>query len=102
LVDADGHRARLPLSMFAPVRRPLITHVLRRADHEKDRFRNPYELVLQTYPMPLAAFRAAAPSFDPARLRSIRLVFDRTPAGEVVMDDVGLAKMDPAFRVDDR
>jgi dienelactone hydrolase len=102
LVDADGHRARLPLSMFAPVRRPLITHVLRRADHEKDRFREPYELVLQTYPMPLAAFRRVAPSFDPARLRSIRLVFDRTPAGEVVMDDVGLARMDPAFRVDDR
>ena len=102
LVDAAGHRARLPLSMFGPVRRPLITHVLRRADREKDRFREPYELVLQTYPMPLAAFHAVAPSFDPAQLRVIRLVFDRTPAGEVVMDDVGLANMNPAFRVPER
>ena len=97
LVDADGHRARLPLSLFAPVRRPLETHVLRRADREKDRFREPYELVLQTYPMPLAAFRKVAPAFEPARLRAIRLVFDRTPSGTVVLDDVGVANPDPAF-----
>lgn len=97
LVDADGHTARLPLSMFAPVRRPLVTHVLRRADEEQQAFRNTYELVLQTYPMPLAAFRRVAPAFEPAKLRAIRLVFDRTPSGEVVMDDVGLANMDPAF-----
>ncbi len=98
LVDADGHRARLPLSLFAPVRRPLETHVLRRADREKAAFRHPYELVLQTYPMPLAAFRKVAPAFEPSRLRAIRLVFDRTPAGTVVMDDVGLANPDPAFQ----
>lgn len=98
LVDADGHTARLPLSVFGPVRRPLITHVLRRADRERARFQNPYELVLQTYPMPLAAFARVAPSFNPARLRVIRLVLDRTPAGEVILDDVGLANPDPAFR----
>jgi dienelactone hydrolase len=98
LVDADGHHARLPLSLFAPVRRPLETHPLRRADREKSAFRNPYELVLQSYPMPMAAFRKAAPAFEPARLRVIRLLFDRTPSGTVVMDDVGLANPDPAFR----
>ena len=102
LVDADGHRARLPLSLFAPVRRPLETHVLRRADREASAFRHPYELVLQTYPMPLAAFRKVAPAFEPTRLRAIRLVFDRTPSGTVVMDDVGLANPDPAFLVPGR
>ncbi len=102
LVDADGHRARLPLSRFAPVRRPLETHVLRRADREASAFRNPYELVLQTYPMPLAAFRKVAPAFEPTRLRAIRLVFDRTPSGTVVMDDVGIANPDPAFQPPDR
>lgn len=102
LVDADGHRARLPLSLFGPVRRPLETHVLRRADRERQAFREPYELVLQTYPMPLAAFRKVAPSFEPARLRAIRLVFDRTPSGTVVMDDVGLANPDPAFLISGR
>jgi hypothetical protein len=39
-----------------------------------------------------------APAFEPARLRAIRLVFDRTPSGTVVMDDVGLANPDPAFQ----
>jgi dienelactone hydrolase len=97
LVDADGHRSRLPLSMFGPVRRPLETHVLRRADREKTAFRNPYEIVLQTYPMPLAAFVKVSPHFEPTRLRAIRLVFDRTPSGTIVVDDVGLANMDPAF-----
>lgn len=97
LVDADGHRARLPLSRFGPVRRPLETHVLRRADREKTRFRAPYEIVPQTYAMPLSAFATAAPGFTPGRLRVIRLVFDRTPAGTIVLDDVGLATMAPAF-----
>ena len=41
--DADGHMARLPLTTFGPVRRPLETHVLRRADREQTAFRNPYE-----------------------------------------------------------
>ena len=36
LVDADGHRARLPLSLFGPVRRPLEMHVLRRADRREN------------------------------------------------------------------
>jgi hypothetical protein len=38
-----------------------------------------------------------APSFEPAKLRAIRLVFDRTPSGEVVMDDLGLANTPRAF-----
>lgn len=47
--------------------------------------------------MPLAAFVKVAPQFEPARLRTIRLLFDRTPSGTIVLDDVGLANMDPAF-----
>ena len=96
LVDADGHAARLPLTTFGPVRRPLETHISRRADRETA-FRNPYELVLQTYTLPLSEFGKVAPSFQPSRLRIIRLVFDRTPSGTVVLDDVGIANMDPAF-----
>ncbi|HVZ78927.1 MAG TPA: hypothetical protein VG818_13175 [Gemmatimonadaceae bacterium] len=100
--DADGHAARLPLSAFGPVRRPLETHPLRRADEESREFRNPYEFVLQTYAMPLAAFHRASPSFDASRLRSIALVFDRTPSGMVIVDDIGLSHMDPAFLPPDR
>jgi hypothetical protein len=48
-------------------------------------------MVLQTYVMPLADFVQASPQFDPRRLRSIRLVFDRLVAGTVVVDDIGIS-----------
>ena len=47
--------------------------------------------------MPLSAFTRVAPSFNASRLRAIRLVFDRTPSGTVVLDDVGLSNMSAAF-----
>ena len=89
LVDAAGHTARLPLSRFGVPRRPLEIHILRRRDEEKRRYPTQYELVLQTYVMPIADFVRAAPALDARRLRSIRLVFDRLVAGTVVVDDVG-------------
>lgn len=92
LEDASGVVARLPLSRFGAVRRPLETHILRRRDREKQQFRNLYELVLQSYTMPLADFVAARPGFDPARLRKVRLVFDRVDAGTVLVDEIGVTR----------
>jgi dienelactone hydrolase len=91
VVDANKNVARLPLSRFGVPRRPLEIHILRRADQEKQRFPTQYEVVLQTYVIPLADFVKAAPSFDPNRLRSIRLVFDRLVAGTIVVDDIGIS-----------
>jgi dienelactone hydrolase len=114
LVDAAGGRARLPLSRFGVPRRPLDVYIARRKGRDKSNFATQYELVLQTYVLPIADFAGAggdrasnavgtvgaagaAPPFDAARIRTIRLVFDRTPRGEVVLDDVGFSSMDPAF-----
>jgi dienelactone hydrolase len=97
VTDAAGHVARLPLSRFGPIRRPLEMYVLRRRDREAGAFPTQYELVQQGYSILLRDFVQAAPGLDPGRLRSVRLVFDRTPAGTVVVDDVGFARMDPAF-----
>ena len=48
--------------------------------------------------MPVADFAAAAPGFDPRQLATIRLVFDRTEAGTVIVQHVGLSTpSDPAF-----
>jgi hypothetical protein len=91
VTDAAGHVARTPLSAWGVPRRPLEIHLLRRADEERQRFPTGYELVLQTYVIPLADLTKASPSFDPAHLRSIRLVFDRLVAGTVVVDDVGVS-----------
>ncbi|HEU4630187.1 MAG TPA: hypothetical protein VFS08_10620, partial [Gemmatimonadaceae bacterium] len=89
LRDGAGHVARLPLSRFGAIRRPLETHILRRADRERERFLNLYEFVLQTYLMPLADFAAVEPQLDVARLESVRLVFDRAVAGTVIVDEIG-------------
>ncbi|HTI65643.1 MAG TPA: hypothetical protein VL524_19100, partial [Gemmatimonadaceae bacterium] len=97
LVDAAGHTARLPLSRFGVPRRPLEIHILRRRDEERQRFPTQYELVLQTYVMPIADFARAAPELDPRHLRSIRLVFDRLVAGTVVVDDIGVSSHTAAF-----
>ena len=88
--DASGTSARVPLSRYGPVRRPLETRVLRRADREKAQFTNLYEIVLQSYHLPLADFVAAEPRLDPARLKRVRLVFDRAEAGTVILDEVGV------------
>lgn len=90
LEDAAGTVARLPLSRFGAIRRPLETHILRRQDREKQAFKNLYELVLQSYTMPLADFVEVEPRFDPARLRKVRFVFDRVDAGTVLVDDIGV------------
>jgi hypothetical protein len=93
LTDSRGVTARLPLSDFGAVRRPLETRIMRREKRDKAQFSTLYELVLQTYVLPFADFVAATPSFDPTLLQTIRLVFDRTPAGTVVLDDVGFSPL---------
>jgi hypothetical protein len=54
-----------------------------------------WEPVLQTFELPLASFAAAQPGFDPQTLREIRLVFDRSPEGVVIVDDVGSKRCEP-------
>jgi hypothetical protein len=102
LVDANNVAARLPITQFGVPRRPLETHILRREDREKTAFANPFELVLQTYVMPLAEFAKASPQFAPDKLRKIRLVFDRSVAGTVIVDDIGVSAIDPAFLAQSR
>ncbi|HEX7117279.1 MAG TPA: hypothetical protein VF212_00725 [Longimicrobiales bacterium] len=95
LVDRDGDRARLPLGRYGVARKPLTTYVLRRRDREEERFENHWELVLQSYTVPLADFRAENPALDLHTLRQVRFVFDRTPAGTVVLDEIGFSAPPP-------
>ncbi len=93
LTDASGTTARLPLSTFGAIRRPLETRIMRREKRDKSQFSTLYEIVLQTYVLPFSDFIAQSPSFDPSRLRAIRFIFDRTTAGTVVLDDVGFSPL---------
>jgi hypothetical protein len=91
LVDADGHVARQPLSRYGLARHPLEANVYRRDGRDKQRFAENFELIPQTFLMPLGDFAASAPDFDPRRLAAIRLVFDKTVAGTLIIEHIGLS-----------
>ncbi len=108
LEDANGRTVALPLSTFGPVRRPVESYVLRRRGRDKSTFATLYERVLPTYVMPIRHFvdsataRATRTSsaqrgtttaaFDASTLSVIRLLFDRTVVGEVIVDDIEIAR----------
>jgi dienelactone hydrolase len=98
VIDADGKTASAPLSRYGAVRRPLESYVYLRRGRDKQRFAHLYELVLQTYAIPLRDLSMNG-AVDLSRLRSVRLRFDRTVAGTVVLDNIGFSHMRPEFFV---
>jgi hypothetical protein len=100
--DASGVRARVALSRYGAIRRPLESRILRRGDVEEDRFGSLSEMVLQSYAIPLADFTAAEPRLELDRLAKVRFLFDRAPAGTVLVDDIGFARLPAAWLVQNR
>jgi dienelactone hydrolase len=98
LEDLSGHKARVVLSTFGPVRMPLEAYIYRRRGKDKSVFPTLSEPVGTTYVMPMAAFVGANAAFDPTALKTVRLVFDRVKQGTVTVDDVGLTTIDPPPR----
>jgi hypothetical protein len=52
------------------------------------------EPILQTFEIPLAAFLEANPVLNPEELISVSLVFDKTPKGTIILDDLGFRRGD--------
>lgn len=92
VVDGSGRTARLALSEFGPVRRPITSYVYRRKGRDEARFGALYEQVLQTYVIPLERFTRATPGFTASDVREIRLVFDKTAVGQVHVDNIGITQ----------
>ncbi len=86
VADARGNIARLPLSRYAFIQPRIPAHIFKAAWLST---RPNSEVVLQNFEFRLAEFAAANPAFDPAALIEVRLVFDRTGQGIVVLDDIG-------------
>jgi hypothetical protein len=93
LIDADGRRAKVALSSYGVVRRPLETWILRRRDVDQTRFPQHAESVLQTFSIPLVDFVKENAELRLGALASVWFVFDRAEAGTVLIDDIGFAKM---------
>ena len=96
-IDAGGTAVRLPIARYGVARRPLNVTVMKRKGEDQSSFSSTAEMIPQTYVIPLADFRAKDAHFDPARLVTIRWVFDGTQAGSVVLTDIGLSNIAPAF-----
>ncbi len=85
-VDSAGEAARLSLSHYAALP-PRFEVQLGKAA-----FMSPFpesDTVLQHFEFPLADFAAANPALDPEGIVEVRLLFDRTEAGVVVLDNMG-------------
>jgi hypothetical protein len=98
VTDARGGVSRVALSAYGAVRRPLESYIYLRQGRDKQRFANLYELVLQTYTIPLQDL-ARVGNVDPTQITSVRFLFDRTTAGTVVVDNIGFSRMSPDFSV---
>ena len=86
------------LSAMGAQAAPTTPEEFGRIVRDAQRFTNIYELIPQTFVMPVADFASAAPAFDPRQIALIRLVFDKTEAGTVVVQHVGVSNpADPAF-----
>jgi dienelactone hydrolase len=93
--DASGRSARLALSEYGPIRRPLEIRILRRQDLEASADHS--EQVLQSYHLPMSDFIDAAPGLDPSAITAVRLVFDRAAVGEVIVDDIAFSRLPADF-----
>lgn len=90
LVTADGTAARLPLSHWADVPVRQGRRLTKLGALEPALLGTP-EPILQTYTLPLADF--AKGPLDPAKVRAVRFRFDRSPAGAVLLDDIGFVRL---------
>ncbi len=97
VTDRTGRTATVALSRYGPIRRPLEMTILRRSDLEEERYPQQYELVQQSYTIPLDDFLSVEPELDLGALVRVEFVFDRVEAGEVILDQIGFSRPDPAF-----
>jgi len=86
MTDRTGNAARLPLSHYSKLQ-PQVEAEVVKASFMSDVPTS--EVVYQTFEFPLADFVAGNPKLDPTALRSLRLVFDRTEKGVVILDAIG-------------
>ncbi len=86
LRDDAGNAARLPLSHYALLQ-PQLRGRIAKADFMHALPLS--EAVLQTFVFRLGDFAADNPALNPAALREVRFVFDRSPAGVVILDEIG-------------
>jgi hypothetical protein len=91
LESQEGVITRLPLSKFGTLLPPVRVQLTKLERMDKILYKNASEPVFQSFAIPLAAFASEDRRFDPARLKTVRLEFDRTPSRVLAISEVGFS-----------
>lgn len=89
LQTADGVTSRLPLSRFGVLMPPFKVRFTKLAQMDSFAYEKESEPIFQTIDLPLSAFAEQTKGFDPSKVTSIRLRFDRTPMRVVILSQIG-------------
>lgn len=93
LTAADGATATAPVSRFIAIPPPLKEKFTKLDPIESAAYEKDWEPVFQTVRAPLAAFQTTGTKpFDPTRLSSVRLKFDRTATSVICISGVGFGQ----------
>lgn len=87
LTDSHGEKTGLPLSHFDYLQPAFKLHLM------KSDFLDPLDnrdSVFQTFEFPMEEFLSNNPRFDPESLQTIRLAFDRTASGTMILDAISI------------
>ena len=87
--DDDGEKASILLSEVNRLLPQLPVQFTRLPTWEKEDYKNPTEVVFQTFRIQLSDFFDLNPQINPEKIRTIRFVFDQDASGAVILDEVG-------------
>jgi len=91
LETSNGAAGRFPLSHFGVLPPPFQVRFTKLAKLDEIGYEKDSEPIFQTIELPLAAFAGQTKGFDPAKIKTIRLRFDRTPARVVILSQIGFS-----------
>lgn len=89
MMDASGEIVSFPLSHFSALQRELKVRIWKSQFIKNE---DQSENVFQTFSYSLSDIRTFNSSFDITTIRSIEFIFDKTPKGIVIIDNIGFMK----------
>lgn len=89
ITDQQGQKVSFLLSEFSGLQREIKVMIMKVGFLTQD---SQSEKVFQTFYFPLDDLREFNPDFDPANLKQIRFVFNKSKKGVVVIDNIGFMK----------
>ncbi|MEP0263010.1 hypothetical protein [Dokdonia sp.] len=91
MTDASGEIVHFPLSHFSALQRELKVRIWK-SQFLKDE--DSSENIFQTFSYSLSDIQTFNPFFNITTIRKIAFIFDKTPKGVVVIDDIGFMKQE--------